>query len=38
MIDAYAPSVPIHEETYGQPGSALGLQDPAGFTDPSGGS
>ena len=38
MIDAYAPGVPIHEETYGQPGSAPGLQDPAGFTDPSGGS
>ena len=38
MIDAYAPGVPIHEETYGQPGSAPGLQDPVGFTDPSGGS
>jgi cell wall-associated NlpC family hydrolase len=37
MIDAYAPGVPIHEETYGQPGSAPGLQDPVGFTDPSGG-
>jgi peptidoglycan DL-endopeptidase CwlO len=37
MIDAYAPGVPIHEETYGQPGSAPGLQDPIGFTDPSGG-
>jgi peptidoglycan DL-endopeptidase CwlO len=36
MIDAYAPGVPIHEETYGQPGSAPGLQDPVGFTDPSG--
>jgi peptidoglycan DL-endopeptidase CwlO len=38
MIDAYAPGVPIHEETYGQPDSAPGLQDPVGFTDPSGGS
>jgi cell wall-associated NlpC family hydrolase len=38
MIDAYAPGVPIHEETYGQPGSAPGLQDPVGFTYPSGGS
>jgi cell wall-associated NlpC family hydrolase len=38
MIDAYAPGVPIHEETYGRPGSAPGLQDPVGFTDPSGGS
>jgi cell wall-associated NlpC family hydrolase len=38
MIDAYAPGVPIHEEIYGQPGSAPGLQDPVGFTDPSGGS
>ena len=38
MIDAYAPGMPIHEETYGQPGSAPGLQDPVGFTDPSGGS
>ena len=38
MIDAYAPGVPVHEETYGQPGSAPGLQDPVGFTDPSGGS
>jgi cell wall-associated NlpC family hydrolase len=37
MIDAYAPGAPIHEETYGQPGSAPGLQDPVGFTDPSGG-
>ncbi len=37
MIDAYAPGVPVHEETYGQPGSAPGLQDPVGFTDPSGG-
>ena len=37
MIDAYAPGVPIHEETYGQPGSASGLQDPVGFTDPSRG-
>jgi cell wall-associated NlpC family hydrolase len=37
MIDAYAPGVPIHEETYGQPGSAPGLQDPVGFTDPSRG-
>ena len=37
MIDASAPGVPIHEETYGQPGSAPGLQDPVGFTDPSGG-
>jgi cell wall-associated NlpC family hydrolase len=37
MIDAYAPGVPIHEETYGQPGSAPGLQDPVGFTDLSGG-
>jgi cell wall-associated NlpC family hydrolase len=36
MIDAYAPGVPIHEETYGQPGSAPSLQDPVGFTDPSG--
>jgi cell wall-associated NlpC family hydrolase len=34
MIDAYAPGVPIHEETYGQPASAPGLQDPVGFTDP----
>ena len=38
MIDAYAPGVPIHEETYGEPGSAPGLQDPVGFTDPAGGS
>ena len=38
MIDAYAPGVPIHEEAYGRPGSAPGLQDPVGFTDPSGGS
>jgi cell wall-associated NlpC family hydrolase len=38
MIDAYAPGVPVHEETYGQPGSAPGLQDPVGFTDPSRGS
>jgi cell wall-associated NlpC family hydrolase len=38
MIDAYAPGVPIHEETYARPGSAPGLQDPVGFTDPSGGS
>jgi cell wall-associated NlpC family hydrolase len=38
MIDAYAPGVPVHEETCGQPDSAPGLQDPAGFTDPSGGS
>jgi peptidoglycan DL-endopeptidase CwlO len=38
MIDAYAPGVRIHEETYGEPGSAPGLQDPVGFTDPSGGS
>jgi cell wall-associated NlpC family hydrolase len=38
MIDAYAPGVPIHEETYGRPGSAPGLHDPVGFTDPSGGS
>ena len=30
--------LPVHEETYGQPGSAPGLQDPVGFTDPSGGS
>jgi cell wall-associated NlpC family hydrolase len=36
MIDAYAPGVPVHQETYGQPGSAPGLQDPVGFTDPSG--
>ena len=38
MIDAYAAGVPIHEETYGEPGSAPGLQDPVGFTDPAGGS
>jgi cell wall-associated NlpC family hydrolase len=38
MIDAYARGVPVHQETYGQPGSAPGLQDPVGFTDPSGGS
>lgn len=38
MIDAYAPGVSVHQETYGQPGSAPGLQDPVGFTDPSGGS
>jgi len=38
MIDGYAPGVPIHEETYGEPGSAPGLQDPVGFTDPAGGS
>jgi peptidoglycan DL-endopeptidase CwlO len=38
MIDAYAPGVPVQQETYGQPGSAPGLQDPVGFTDPSGGS
>ena len=38
MIDAYARGVPVHGETYGQPGSAPGLQDPVGFTDPSGGS
>jgi cell wall-associated NlpC family hydrolase len=37
MIDAYAPGVPVHEETYGQPGSAPGLKDPVGFTDPSAG-
>jgi cell wall-associated NlpC family hydrolase len=37
MIDAYALGVPVHEETYGRPGSAPGLQDPVGFTDPSGG-
>jgi cell wall-associated NlpC family hydrolase len=38
MIDAYAPGVPVHEESYGRPGSAPGLQDPVGFTDPAGGS
>jgi len=37
MIDAYAPGVPVHEETYARPGSAPGLQDPAGFTDPARG-
>ena len=38
MIDAYAPGVPVHEETYGEPVSAPGLRDPVGFTDPAGGS
>jgi cell wall-associated NlpC family hydrolase len=37
MIDAYVPGAPIHEETYGRPGSAPGLQHPVGFTGPSVG-
>jgi cell wall-associated NlpC family hydrolase len=31
MIDAYAPGVPVREETYGLPTSAAGLANPVGY-------
>jgi len=34
MIDAYATGLPVEYDTYGLPGSAGGLADPVGFTDP----
>ena len=34
MIDAYATGFPVEYDTYGLPGSAGGLADPVGFTDP----
>ena len=34
MIDAYATGLPVEYGTYGLPGSAGGLADPVGFTDP----
>ncbi|MGH3405334.1 MAG: C40 family peptidase [Streptosporangiaceae bacterium] len=34
MIDAYAAGFPVRYDTYGLPGSAEGLGDPLGFTDP----
>jgi peptidoglycan DL-endopeptidase CwlO len=34
MIDAYASGTTVRYETYGLPGSAPGLANPVGFTDP----
>ena len=34
MIDAYGAGTVVREETYGLPGSAPGLADPVGYTDP----
>jgi cell wall-associated NlpC family hydrolase len=34
MIDAYGAGTVIREETWGLPGSAPGLADPVGYTDP----
>jgi cell wall-associated NlpC family hydrolase len=34
MIDAYETGTPVRYDTYGLPGSAGGLADPVGFTDP----
>jgi peptidoglycan DL-endopeptidase CwlO len=34
MIDAYTPGTAVRVESYGASGSAPGLADPAGFTDP----
>ena len=36
MIDAYGPGAGIRYDSYGLPGSAPGLSDPVGFTDPAG--
>ena len=38
MIDAYAPGVPVGYATYGPSASLPGLDQVAGFTDPTGGS
>lgn len=37
MIDAYGKNTLVRYDTYGEPGSAGGLQDVVGFTDPAGG-
>ena len=37
MIDAYETGAPVRYDTYGLPGSAGGLSDPVGFTDPAAG-
>jgi cell wall-associated NlpC family hydrolase len=37
MVDAYDRDAPVRYDTYGLPGSAEGLTDPVGFTDPAGG-
>jgi cell wall-associated NlpC family hydrolase len=34
MIDAYSAGTAVREETWGLPGSAPGLADPVGYTDP----
>jgi cell wall-associated NlpC family hydrolase len=37
MVDAYGSGIPVRYDTYGLPGSAGGLSDPVGFTDPAEG-